>query len=88
MRITIYPLLNGQTKTGAVVSATLGRRITADEKNVLEEHIVTYIRQNVFRTESYMLFRDYHSDGVAVCAILNINDLPQEHDRIELGYEV
>ncbi|WP_341906298.1 hypothetical protein [Fluviicola taffensis] len=82
MNITIQYLKDNDKILGVVVSGILSKMPTLQEKAQLEAKITNHIFDSIFPGKLLHLYRDYYSDGVSICALLDINSIPQTKGNI------
>jgi hypothetical protein len=77
MKVTIKKLHNDKgVELGAIVSAFPEKRITPYEKTQIESKLYHYIFDEIYNSKPLHIYSEYHQDGAALVALLDINNLP------------
>lgn len=74
-----------QQLTGVVVTYFSQKIIkNLKEKEIIENRLIDYIHDNIFRNEGISTFKNSYRDTASVIAINNINELPDEWDYLNM----
>lgn len=76
MKVIIKTLYDEKgNETGSILSAILGQATNVHQKIAIENRLIHYAFENLYRGEGLNIYRDMYPDTPSVIAIKNINDL-------------
>ena len=67
---------NDGQETGAIIRVELDHPINPQQKLVIENKIINYCHDVLYRGEGFNIFRDAYEDNPSVIVIKNIDNLP------------
>jgi hypothetical protein len=76
MKIIVREFTNNGQRTGAVITAMPNKRISSDEKEVIEQQLLDYSRTTLFPGQTYSAYFHSEVDTPAIVVILDVNKLP------------
>ncbi|TYA89203.1 hypothetical protein [Seonamhaeicola marinus] len=76
---------NNQQLTGVVVTYFSQKIIkNLKEKEIIENRLIDFIHDNIFRNEGISTFKNSYRDTASVIAINNINELPEDWEFLNM----
>lgn len=86
MKIIVKRMRNpsNNLEIGAVITAVPELQINSQQKATIENTIIQFAFDQLYRGEGLNLYREIHSDTPSIVVIRNINELTHEEIDIEI----
>ncbi|MCC5906191.1 MAG: hypothetical protein JJU13_08300 [Balneolaceae bacterium] len=79
MKLTLRKITDGNKKLlGAIITTNTPRNADAKVTSEIENRIINYAFDKLFKNESLSVFKSIYSDIISITFIRNINELEQE----------